>query len=305
MSGTPPAEGKPRKSLWDTILTATPVVLTVLATLLAGMSSSEMTQAQYHRSLAAQNQSKAGDQWGLFQAKRIRGTNLEMTVELLRNTSNPGPVSPDDVKRAAAQLAGALARGDRQAKELQKAVAAGGGSGAAVKRAADDLAAAAPKLAGRARKLQQDADAALAKMTSADAFAYLSAGRLPAVEDTPVEDERINEALRAIAERKTEHQNEPLLRRISDADVEKALDVALANERAFDRATGPATEAQAVLDRVLKEEAALARDFQDRVEEVQAALADAPAGADSAAARTAAANLERTANAAARAAGRA
>ena len=38
---------------WGKVLTATPVVMTVIATLLAGLSSSEMTRAQYDRSLAA------------------------------------------------------------------------------------------------------------------------------------------------------------------------------------------------------------------------------------------------------------
>ena len=58
---------------WGKVLGMTPVVMTVVATLLAGLSSSEMTRAQYTRALAAQQQSKAGDQWAFFQAKRLRG----------------------------------------------------------------------------------------------------------------------------------------------------------------------------------------------------------------------------------------
>jgi hypothetical protein len=58
---------------WGKVLGMTPVVMTVIATLLAGLSTSEMTRAQYTRSLAAQQQSKAGDQWAFFQAKRLRG----------------------------------------------------------------------------------------------------------------------------------------------------------------------------------------------------------------------------------------
>lgn len=57
---------------WGKVLNATPVIMTVIATMLAGLSSSEMTKAQYDRSLAAQHQSKAGDQWSFFQAKRLR-----------------------------------------------------------------------------------------------------------------------------------------------------------------------------------------------------------------------------------------
>ena len=48
--------------------------LTVLATALASFSNKEMTKAQYFRATAAQNQSKVGDQWSFFQAKRVRTT---------------------------------------------------------------------------------------------------------------------------------------------------------------------------------------------------------------------------------------
>ncbi|MGH7943572.1 MAG: hypothetical protein ACREH8_10020 [Opitutaceae bacterium] len=61
------------QSKWGRVLSATPVVLAVISTLLAGLASSEMTKAQYDRSLAAQLQSKAGDQWSFFPAKRLRG----------------------------------------------------------------------------------------------------------------------------------------------------------------------------------------------------------------------------------------
>jgi hypothetical protein len=75
---------QPPRSLWDKVLSAIPVVMTVVATLLAGLSSSEMTQAQYHRSLAAQHQSKVGDQWNFFQAKRQRATILAAQIDALR-----------------------------------------------------------------------------------------------------------------------------------------------------------------------------------------------------------------------------
>jgi hypothetical protein len=42
-----------------------------------------MTQAQYQRAVASQNQSKVADQWAFFQAKRIRGTTYEATADLL------------------------------------------------------------------------------------------------------------------------------------------------------------------------------------------------------------------------------
>jgi len=40
-------------TVWGKVLSATPVVLAVVATMLAGLSSSEMTRAHHDRSLAA------------------------------------------------------------------------------------------------------------------------------------------------------------------------------------------------------------------------------------------------------------
>ena len=75
------------------LLTATPIVMTVIATMLAGLSSSEMTRAQYDRSLAAQQQSKAGDQWSFFQAKRLRGAMQRSTLDLLQATTEVHPLN--------------------------------------------------------------------------------------------------------------------------------------------------------------------------------------------------------------------
>jgi hypothetical protein len=73
---------------WGKVLTATPVVMTVIATLLAGLASSEMTRAQCDRSLGAQLQSKAGDQWSYFQAKKLRSAIQHSSIEILQATSD-------------------------------------------------------------------------------------------------------------------------------------------------------------------------------------------------------------------------
>jgi len=78
---------------WGKILSATPVVMTVIATLLAGLASSEMTRAQYDRALGAQLQSKAGDQWGYFQAKKMRAAMQRNSLELLEATTDVHPVA--------------------------------------------------------------------------------------------------------------------------------------------------------------------------------------------------------------------
>lgn len=91
------------------ILSATPVVMAVVATMLAGLASSEMTRAQYDRSLGAQQQSKAGDQWSFFQAKRLRGAYQQNTAELLQSLSATRPLDPAALKQAAQGNADLLA----------------------------------------------------------------------------------------------------------------------------------------------------------------------------------------------------
>ncbi|MDB6127233.1 MAG: hypothetical protein JWM35_1129 [Verrucomicrobia bacterium] len=87
---------------WGKVLAATPIVMTVIATLLAGLSSSEMTRAQYDRSLAAQQQSKAGDQWSYFQAKKLRAALQRNTLDMI---SSSAPAHPLDADALAARLA--------------------------------------------------------------------------------------------------------------------------------------------------------------------------------------------------------
>src|SRR5579862_9581509 len=93
--------GIPQTS-WGKILTATPIIMTVIATALAGLASSEMTRAQYSRSLAAQQQSKAGDQWGYFQAKRLRGSIQRNTIDVLQTTADVHPLDAAALNTVAA-----------------------------------------------------------------------------------------------------------------------------------------------------------------------------------------------------------
>ncbi|MGZ4962294.1 MAG: hypothetical protein ACXWIU_02840 [Limisphaerales bacterium] len=81
------------------MLAATPIVMTVVATLLAGLATREMTIAQYTRSLAAQQQSKAGDQWNFFQAKKLRSQLQRNTVDIMQSTTDIGAVDTDAVTK--------------------------------------------------------------------------------------------------------------------------------------------------------------------------------------------------------------
>ena len=97
-------DGTEQKSLWDKVLTYTPVVMTVIATLLAGLSNSELNAAQYERAWAAQLQSKVADQWNFFQVKRIRGSALDNTLELLQNLTHTAPLDAAAFKSSVAAL---------------------------------------------------------------------------------------------------------------------------------------------------------------------------------------------------------
>ena len=98
-AGLPPTK-------WGKILAATPVVMAVIATMLAGLASSEMTKAQYDRSFAAQLQSKAGDQWSYYQAKKLRSAVAQNTLDLLAATSDMRPLDATNLSNAdAATLA--------------------------------------------------------------------------------------------------------------------------------------------------------------------------------------------------------
>lgn len=95
-------------TLWGKVLSATPVVMAVVATMLAGLSSSEMTRAQYLRSLAAQQQSKAGDQWNFFQGKKLRGVVQRSTVDTITGTGEVGAFDEARLRTALGQNAGML-----------------------------------------------------------------------------------------------------------------------------------------------------------------------------------------------------
>lgn len=96
---------------WGKILSITPIIMTVIATLLAGLASSEMTRAQYDRSLAAELQSKAGDQWGYYQAKKLRSALAQNTLDLLAATSDLIPLESAAVPGADAATLAALTQG--------------------------------------------------------------------------------------------------------------------------------------------------------------------------------------------------
>jgi len=99
-------------SKWGKLLAATPIVMTVIATMLAGLASSEMTKAQYDRSMAAQLQSKAGDQWNYYQAKKLRSAVSHNSLDLLGATADVQPVADSSLGELNPALKSVLANGE-------------------------------------------------------------------------------------------------------------------------------------------------------------------------------------------------
>jgi hypothetical protein len=192
------------------ILTATPVALTALATAFAGLSSSEMTQAMYHRSLAAQHQSRAGDQWAFFQAKRIRGSGIESSLEVLQAITHPEPFDSNTsaltTNRILTQLDQTLAGSD---------------SGERAKAAIW---------------------AARNRISSPKARDF----RIPTVEPTRLSDpearQAYEEVVAAIAKRQPESDTTALVTRLSPESIDEAIRLAENDADRFDEACEPVNE---------------------------------------------------------------
>jgi len=191
---------------WGKMLAATPVVMAVIATLLAGLASSEMTRAQYDRALAAQQQSKAGDQWSFFQAKRLRGALQRNSLDLLQSTVELHPLTAAALKAAAEQLP-------------------------------------APPNQPEAAKVRTEILAALDSTAGRRAVSCLERGEVPQVGAGPLPSPAIQAALDAVENLKPEPEIKPLLAQVSDKALDEALRAARDHAQAFDTATKPVNTA--------------------------------------------------------------
>ena len=208
------------------IVQMTPIILTVLATALAGMSSSEMTQSMYYRSLAGQHQSKAGDQWAFFQAKRIRGTSLEGTVTLLHSLGNVDPLDADRLKSLVAGVTGSLEALSPDAKLAAKST-------------------------------QGKFDQWLATADKNQSLKYLIGPDLPRITDQQLPETEAYTNLRAavkeMAHRHSDSELANIVKNVAPAQIEDATLLAEQNADAFDRACEPTTAAMTQLRAIVAE----------------------------------------------------
>jgi hypothetical protein len=119
MPDAPPVEEK--KSLFDKLGAGLPIALTALSTIFAGMSTGELSRAMYWRSAAAQDQSKANDQWSLAGFKRDRSLTCETAAETLKAVGGyravadvPKTPTPEFVQQVGAWTGG---KGDAPAED--------------------------------------------------------------------------------------------------------------------------------------------------------------------------------------------
>lgn len=225
---------KEPRTLWERILTTTPVVLSVVATLLAGQSSAEMTRAQYRRSLAAQNQSKAADQWGFFQAKKTRKLMAEYTVELLEALGTAGSAEFDDLRLTLDELRDGAREIERSGEKPAKGgTQARGGGSPHVKQGLCDA-------AGRARRDAEEALQVLGRDWTPAPLAQLSSGQLP---PGPADAAALERARQAIRERKPDDEIAQLVVRIKPEDLRAAIARGEAQAAAFDAQVAPVEQA--------------------------------------------------------------
>jgi hypothetical protein len=312
--GAPAAPEKPR-TFWDRVVTSTPIVLTVCATVLAGLSSGEMTRAQYYRALAAQHQSKVSDQWNFFQAKRIRGTSMDMTISVLRSATGAAKLSAESLQSSAARLPDDLKRADAEADTLLKAVDSARGD---LGPAADRLREAGERFRTTVQAAQAPARSlaeALSEKKVQHSLVYLAVGTLPERADLSFEKRKeleeaqaslqkldpevlkslnyvdplllknlndlnpaIPQALAEINARKTEVAMSATLARISEPEIITAIDAGEDKAREIEDLGKPPAATYREIDGLLAEESMQARAVQRAAQDVSAAAAAVPAG---------------------------
>jgi hypothetical protein len=232
---TLPAE--PPKTLWDKVLAYSPVVMTVIATLLAGMSNSELSAAQYERSAAAQYQSKAGDEWNYFQVKKIRGSAMEMTVDVLAGLSQAGAF---DAGRLAASAGRWGPRAAAAVKDVHNGTAdlkAEGDQRVLVDADRARLLADAEVFGGECAGIPH----LLKTPGTLEAIGGATTG--PDFAPIPIHDPKIRAATEAIAANKPEVEIAALVREVDAHAWEEEMKTFQTRSAALDAATGPTSKA--------------------------------------------------------------
>jgi hypothetical protein len=270
------------KTYWSTVLTATPIVLTVLATILAGLSSRELTLSQYHRALAAQNQSKAGDQWNLFQAKRSRRTNHENMVDLLATRTEAAQIDAAALEANTDFLLRRLRGADKDVGHLlqllAKATSQLGAAGAALQSAATKLQHTVREVIEQVEADRKRVQELFAGKEVRSAWAYLNRNQQPQVEAQLPSGTWIQQAHQVVQRHQPEEETASLFRKIPENELRSALNTAEANVQAIEDAYTPISKVLEQIEQIVQEQVGLARRFQRATRGLEAAISDLPQG---------------------------
>jgi hypothetical protein len=269
-----------KKTLWSVILTSTPVVLTVVATILAALSNGELTQAHYHRALAAQYQSKANDQWTFFQFKRSRGQQTKLAGDRLPVLSKTDKLEAATLRASAVQLVNDLQYVEKEVLSLNSLLLSSksilGSQGDKLRRVTERLLQIIGSEVKDARALQADLEQKLATGQAQEAFGYLATDKLPPVKISALEEPRIQEALKAIEARKTEQETAPLIGNISEDALQHEISLAEGNVLAVEKSDKPVSGILEDLGKLIFRQAQLGWDLQRNTRRLESALEGLP-----------------------------
>ena len=180
--------------------------------------------------MAAQFQSKAGDQWSFYQAKRLRETGNQTSLDLLETLTGPGRL---DALTFASQIQDIQHRLDSLTGSVAALVQANTIPNAG---AIKDLLEQSDKQASML-KLQWNEARADPQVTLA--VKYLAGDGLPTIEEQHRDVPAIATVLAAIDAGKNETETVDLIRQVKRADLDQAEVAATANANDFDAATKP------------------------------------------------------------------
>jgi hypothetical protein len=284
----PAAAAKETKTPLEKLLTSTPVLMTIIATVLAGMSSSFLTRSQYERSRAAQSQSKVSDEWALFQARRIRATVLENTVDLLQSQLDTARIDAASLRRYPEELPTRLTQlAEDAGRALQLARTAEGELGSAYAPLTSELTA-FQKSAQAAVKTADEAKKKIIKILDSEkgkqAMEFLGSDKLPEARDEKRDEafSELNKTLGPIVKMIEDNKKESLIEseiaRIKPNQLQEAMDLAAEQAAAFDNVCKPINNTYRDLDREISRQRELLRPlYQEARESVQVVI-QVPAG---------------------------
>jgi hypothetical protein len=240
--------------------------MTVIATLLAGMSNSELSAAQYERSAAAQYQSKAADQWNFFQVKKIRGASLDNTLDLVQGLTQAGTLDVEALRTGAEKWPARFSKALDDFRAIVQPLDLPTEKKASLDASLKTLTASSAEVSRLSGQVT-----AILNGPAKDAIAAAGAG--PSFTAKPIASRDVKAAVEAISANKSDSELAPLLAKVDERTWDEALRTAEGNAADLDSVTGPASKVfdslRAALDQLMavtRSSARTAREMGDQTQ---------------------------------------